>query len=94
MAEYIEREALLKKAYELQGGSFSTGLIVEQIEKAPAVDVVEVKHGEWIYCPQTINLQSHFYCSVCNGIRLEHYVKNNFKYCPNCGAKMDGGRNE
>ena len=40
--EYIEREALLKKAYELRGGSFATGLIIEQIEKAPSVDVVEI----------------------------------------------------
>lgn len=42
MAEYIDKEALLRKVHELQGGSCSTGLIVEQIEKAPAVDLVEV----------------------------------------------------
>lgn len=64
----------------------------EQIANLPAADVIEVVHGEWLYCPETINLRSHFYCSVCNGVRLEHYTKNNFRYCPNCGAKMDGGK--
>lgn len=62
------------------------------LHSAPSADVVEVVHGEWLYCPETINLRSHFYCSVCNGVRLERYTKNNFRYCPNCGAKMDGER--
>ena len=94
--EYIERE----KAYELARTSdyysdFHKSIadltsLKELLEDTPAADVVEVKHGEWIYCPETINLRSHFYCSVCNDIQLEHYVKNSFEYCPNCGARMDG----
>ena len=42
MVEYIERDALLEKANELAGGSFSTPLIISAIEDAPKVDVVEV----------------------------------------------------
>lgn len=42
MAEYIEREALQKEVKRLQGIPFSTPLIVNAIEKAPKVDVVEV----------------------------------------------------
>lgn len=41
-SEYIERKALLKKAKELAGGSFSTPLIISAIENAPTADVVEV----------------------------------------------------
>lgn len=65
-SEYIERKALLKKARELAGGSFSTPLIISAIEDAPAADVVEVvrckdcKHlriingkGLYAYCPKT-----------------------------------------
>jgi hypothetical protein len=41
-SEYIKRKALLKKAKELAGGSFSTPLIISAIENAPKADVVEV----------------------------------------------------
>lgn len=81
--EYIEREALLKKAYELQGGSFSTGLIVEQIEKAPAVDVVEVKRGEWVYLGTDGNDIAMFRCNKCG--RKQFGIS---KFCASCGAKM------
>lgn len=42
MAEYIEREALLKKANELAGGVFGTPRIIVAIKNAPKADVVEV----------------------------------------------------
>ena len=42
MAEYIKREALLEKAKKLAGGSFSTPLIISEIEKTPTADVVKV----------------------------------------------------
>lgn len=83
--EYIEREALLKKAYELRGGSFSTGLIIEQIEKAPSADVVEVKHGEWT------NEGEYLYkCSLCGDKAFLRLGGKPCRYCPSCGAKMDG----
>ena len=49
MAEYIEKEPLLKKAKELQGGSFSSPLIVEAIEKAPTIEIVRCKDCEHFY---------------------------------------------
>ena len=99
MPEYIEREAVIKRLEAspliknyliMRGRQNLINGIIDLIKRQPTADVVEVRHGEWIYCPETINLRSHFYCSACNGIRLEHYTKNNFRYCPNCGAKMDG----
>jgi Zn finger protein HypA/HybF involved in hydrogenase expression len=51
------------------------------------VDAVEVVHGRWIdareYC-------GDFMCSNCNAL----YGTNKFNYCPNCGAKMDGGNED
>lgn len=53
---------------------------------AKSVDAVEVVHGRWIdareYC-------GDYMCSNCDAL----YGTNKFKYCPNCGAKMDGDGN-
>ncbi len=87
--EHIEREALLKKLCDDDPANMED-YYYNAIANFPSADVVEVRHGEWIYCSETINLRSHFYCSACNGARYEHYAKNNFRYCPSCGAKMDG----
>lgn len=42
MPKYIERDSLLKKAKSLQGCLFAVPLILDAIEYAPTVDVVEV----------------------------------------------------
>ena len=57
------------------------------IENAPTVDAVPVVHGRWIHKGAW-----HIECSECNYI-LAHIgeAKN---YCPNCGAKMDGGNED
>ena len=47
------------------------------IDNAPAVDAEPVRHGRWEYGMQ---------CSFCKQIDT---TKPN--YCPNCGARMDGG---
>ena len=49
-------------------------------------NVVEVKHGEWI-TPTKINGRTFDipHCSVCENVPCDKG-----KYCPNCGAKMDG----
>ena len=55
-------------------------------------DVVEVRHGEWV----KKDLNNPLYeskqaphCSICGEMSFIRY-----KYCPNCGAKMDGERGE
>ena len=57
-------------------------------ETLPTADVVEVKHGEWV--GGEFNNYSGEYeeqCSNCKKFSRE-YTR---PYCPNCGAKMDGG---
>lgn len=75
-------------------------MIEDCIDNAPTVDIEEVKHGENI---GTLHPVDEFICSEC-GIVLEGWTKvvtdeddgemyfyeYEFKYCPNCGAKMDG----
>ena len=43
------------------------------------VDVVPVVHGRW-----ERHTNASVQCSVCGGVVLMR-----FKFCPNCGAKMD-----
>ena len=53
-------------------------------------DVVEVVHGEWCWEGQFKA------CSECGSyVEWNETLGANFwKYCPYCGAKMDGGKNE
>ena len=94
MTEYIEREAIseeIRKFYYKNppnfsyGEGFDRGLDRAQraILDAPAADVAPVLHGRWVAS------HDEFYsCSIC---KYPVYVGwNQTKYCPNCGAKMDG----
>lgn len=92
MAEYIEREAILKHTTSVEVGAFSEWDVVkvEHIKNAPAADVVEVKHGKWI----KKNDCAFPVCSECHTWTDELQGTAEFNYCPNCGAKMDGRRSE
>ena len=70
--------------------------IREDLYKLPTVDAVEVVHGRWERrvvdwsAPYSWKVE----CSNC-GFYIcglgDAYL---FKYCPNCGAKMDGGNED
>lgn len=68
------------------------------INEVPSEDVQPVRHGHWI--EETIDDDNYVYCSECHDeyieedLRLGSWVKQYFKYCPNCGASMDGVQNE
>ena len=87
MDEYIEREALvhrLKNPYLFN----ITQRIFDIISEIPAADVVPVMHGRW--GTGRFNLETGNYeeqCTHCRNFSKE-YDK---PYCPNCGAKMNGG---
>ena len=50
-----------------------------------SADVAPVRHGQW-KCHGDCGVTE---CSAC-GWSIEEYV-GDYAYCPNCGAKMDGG---
>lgn len=50
-------------------------------------DYAEVKYGEWITLEAEIGLYS---CSLCG----HKILRAECNYCPNCGAKMDGGKTD
>ncbi len=81
MKEYIEREAL-KNAIYADGNL--TAYLEYIINRIPAADVREVRHGRW--AAGDMPTYGGYKCSVCGGNTV-HYKAN---FCPNCGAEMKG----
>ena len=80
MAEYIEREAYIKIVKDIPMWGSVAAMFADSI---PAADVAPVRHGRWgNYDPYL----DGYRCSCC---KLVH--RSCTAYCPNCGAKMDGG---
>ena len=69
-------------------GVFDCEDVINSIQNQPTADVEELKHGEWVY-----DHWCEFKCSICgHWSQTEPRAREN--YCPNCGAKMDGGKKE
>lgn len=90
MAEYIERAAAIDAVSEVYYDTPDVNLSAEKFEAAinaiPAADVAPVVHGVWA-CVNKIDPISGYRCSKCRRIVGFDITP----YCPNCGAKMDGG---
>lgn len=56
-------------------------------------DVSEVKHSEW-KCSSVSMKTRNIMCRLCRRTETISNGRNNFDYCPNCGARMDGDWNE
>lgn len=78
----------IKATYEELYWNESTAAAVRAfLIKQPRVDAVEVVHGRWI-----ISSDGYYpYCSECKEEPKHGEMTN---YCPNCGAKIDGGNND
>ena len=90
MDEYIERSAgvsiLRAKANMavLMDAAPYFEKAAQMLEKLPAADVAPVVHGRWGDDGSGIII-----CSECG--RGYSLIPRYTHYCPNCGAKMDGG---
>ena len=98
MSDYIDRQAALdaiqaEREYMTRREEWLAEHILTHcgyriIEDMPAADVEPVRHGRW----------EAFYAEELCGYRRAYYVCSNcfnssddeFDYCPNCGARMDG----
>lgn len=60
--------------------------VLTVIECAPTADAAEVRRGTWDILDDH---KTRRVCSAC-GWDVSEYGKF-YSYCPNCGAKMDGG---
>ena len=100
MAEYIEREALMRQIKEIHCAECNSyhGVrcracwvddTLDYIDSEPAADVAPVRHGRWILDEKRYVI----YCSECSA-PVSYYpnikdVREENHYCPSCGCKMD-----
>lgn len=90
MNEYISREETAKAFCEKCIGYYDGHCIhrgecdIDVITTAPAADVQPVVHAKWVCHEPEIGL--YYSCSRCG----HNTFQGMYKFCPNCGAKMDG----
>lgn len=106
MDEYIDRRKL-EEAFDnadpdvcesdLDGHSdwwFGRENVRDVIRGVPAADVAPVRHGRWVLLDECYN--EGVYCSACHKkVYKKCYANQKIKskFCPNCGARMDGDGN-
>lgn len=105
MAEYIDRGTAIAKltALELVKPNATMTSVKRLLADMPAADVTPVVHGLWMpiresemtgWDPAVAGRDpiGGYICSVCKEEAVydcnDEFVLS--KYCPNCGAKMDG----
>lgn len=102
MDEFISRKAAIayireqseecQKAFEEIGGESriyadAYNDLAEDFYSIPAADVAPVVHGRW-NADETCSLCGEKSTEGLDATKWDYWLPN---YCPNCGAKMDGG---
>lgn len=97
MGRLIDANALEKTMYSVADLSCSENIhvdvIADIIGNALTVDAVPVVHGRWQWISSTydrIPCEKRYWCSKCHHETITHDSEPWEKFCPNCGAKMDG----
>lgn len=101
MNDYIKRELAVERLEKLGKVVTNVGVAYicaaqQAMDELPPADVAPVVHGHWFFTEYEF-----FTCSECGGgyyngaestAQAESYLNSGFvyKYCPNCGARMDG----
>ena len=85
MTEYIDREEYCEK--HCRCSNEYCDRVSCPIWKAPAADVAPVVHGRWVTHYRSGTPVAEGYVSTC----CDMWNNRKSDYCPNCGAKMDGG---
>ncbi len=95
---YIDTDEAIKaitdmpNCYNGFSDTYDKACIIGVLEELPSADVQEVRHGRWI---KDKNL---YKCTACNDLLAvagwadcipEKQIYKAFRYCPNCGARMD-----
>ena len=101
MAEYIERETLVERLTRnlnaCNPGKFYEMCYQDAINTViafPAADVAPVRHGRWDKSVES-KLDTHtgeyWEEEYYNCLECDYTSDWKSPYCPNCGARMDGG---
>ena len=85
-------EACIEPTFVWDKPHWETIILKDRIDNAPTVDAQPVRHGQWIGISDGdadgFPVYDEWECSCC-GVVFED-EEPPYKYCPNCGAKMDG----
>lgn len=109
MDEYIDRGTAIAKLTALDVSEPNATMVGAKrlLAEIPAADVAPVVHGRWMpvyeseitgWDPAVAGRDpiGGYICSACKEESIydcnDEFVLSN--YCPNCGAKMDGGDND
>lgn len=87
----IDADKFILALMDASLSSVDEDTILDLVDSVPIVDVAPVVHGRWEYIPQTLNTLSQPRCPFCGWWSLDPSIDGTYNYCPNCGAKMDGG---
>ena len=83
--EYIEKRKLIEAwEREIEDATDLRDAFDFALESVPAADVVEVVHAHWI------DRDEKTWCSNCDASNKQYKPP----YCPHCGARMDGGKEQ
>ena len=91
--EYIERKRAIVDAcnsLELYPSEYAT--LEDALNRIPAADVVEVRHGRWeAWMPDKNGETREFICTGCRFmVEMSWKQKEcDYEWCPYCGCKMD-----
>lgn len=104
MAEYIEREQLIRelkdviadyKDEHIFSTDFAATIVTDMLDYIvkcqPAADVAPVRHGRWVQVIVHVEFKDGFVDRVeeCCSACHEPNGSDARIFCPNCGAKMD-----
>ena len=104
MTRYIDADELEKRTVLVEGDDFDGEYVIPYVsfEMLPTVDTVPVVHAHWNCIENVFSYEGTFggyECSHCHKMFLDDMCENNgsemvdaredFKFCPFCGAKMD-----
>ena len=79
----VDADALKAKAFGKRGGLIHTS----DIDAMPTVDAAPVVHGHWKEDPSGYGF---WICSACGFVSEASAADMLYKFCPVCGAVMDG----
>ena len=89
----IDADALIENKFK---NDISYNAFKNLVKRQPSVDVQPVRNGEWeerkVSDKNCIDEWQTACCSVCHKYHTTPYMYyfDNYNYCPNCGARMDG----
>ena len=100
MKEYIEREKAVEMIKNYGKNAINDRLktldpvddivlLAKFVDLIPAAVVVEVRHSYW-QCSNVRMSSRDITCRYCHRTETISNGKEDFEYCPHCGAKMDG----